>query len=477
MSLTRRLGSWIRRSIDRGGPLSWLLGGVYSSYRRKVFEKYTSVATESLESRRSLVESLVSGKPDGNVVIIVIDCLRYRNTSIAGYTRNTTPYLSTFRVTLKSYSASSQTYSSVPSLLSGLYPHRHGAIIGGRVKFMRPEQFRPLHRNVVLLPEILYAFNYNVLFITSVTTAALPFIGRVPVVDVFPARAGKVLSTVRTWIKHTVGEGRRFFAYVHLGDTHEPLRPPRRFENYFGKVKKLKNIRTWNYTRPAEQKGPGFEEYRYNRMLLYDNTIRYVDYAIEKFINELKELGILDETLIIVTADHGEEFWEHALLESKYFYDPRDSYGTGHGHNFFNELIETPLLIQGPDIGSIARLVKGPISGVDIVPTVLEWLGLEHRIEFDGVSLIGGVAPSRSVLSEAAGYGYEKKALVLAEKKFLYSRDDGVAMIFDLAKDPLEQRPIFDEHEVKQMLFELRRLLVGQAARLSLSRRAKQGPP
>ena len=205
--------------------------------------------------------------------------------------------------------------------------------------------------------------------------------------------------------------------------------------------------------------GKEFEEYRYNRVLFYDNTLRYVDSTLEWFIGELED-RVKNRLLVVVTADHGEEFWEHADVETRYFYDPRGFYGVGHGHNLFNEVIEVPLLLMGEGVGKVASVAGSFVSLVDLCPTILDWLGLEYNEEFfDGYSLLRKIPRNRYVLSEAVGYGYEKKALIRGSYKLLHSPSDGVALVYDLSNDPMEQSPI-DDKVVSNMIKELKKILV-----------------
>jgi arylsulfatase A-like enzyme len=412
--------------------------------------------------RKAVDKGVIGGKPYGSVIVIVVDCLRYRNLSFTGYSRRTTPFLDNLGVKLRAFSPSPHTYSSVPSILTGLYPHNHGAIIGGVVKnFDKVENLLPLRSYVMSLPEVLFYWNYRILFYTSIFTSVLPFrntllIKKAKIVD---GNAESILEKVKRDIREALRRGERIFAYIHLGDLHEPLNPPEGFRNFFGEVKRLPDIERWAYRRRDEQRGRAFEEYKYNRVLLYDNTLRYVDYAIERFFNDIDHLISKERTLIIITADHGEEFWEHAEVEAMYFYDPRGFHGVGHGHNLFNEIVEVPLIILDPDEKVVSH--EEPISSVDIVPTILDWLGLSYDVSmFDGHSLMRKLPRNRYLLSEAIAYGYEKKALINKRYKLIYSKGDNVKLLFDIISDPLEQTPIMDDSSIMDnMLRILKKIL------------------
>jgi len=390
-----------------------------------------------------------SNKPDINVIILTIDCLRNSQLSYNGYFRDTTTFLDSLKSSkFKAIAPSSWTYPSVASILTGLYPHNHNAIISSKVKhFTNLKDFKTIKKSIPTLPEILYFLKYRIYFRTAIDPAIWPFRGRVlskrkiESLGKNPSKellAEEIFKDVKDWI---LKDETSFFAYIHLGELHRPLYPLRSFKNFFGRVKNLPNIQIWDFRRIKEQKGKEFQEYKKNRILLYDNTLRYIDYTIEQFYNFLEESGLNDSTLLIITADHGEEFWEHAKLEAENFYDPRGYYGTEHGHNVFNEIIDVPLLISAPEIP--AKKSDDVVSGVDITPTIFDILGVSYYSKLDGQSVFK-IKRNQPLLSEAMAYGYEKKALIFGKFKLIFSKEDGVEWVFDLKNDPKEQHPIMD---------------------------------
>ena len=154
--------------------------------------------------------------------------------------------------------------------------------------------------------------------------------------------------------------------------------------------------------------------------------------------------------------------------------------GLGHGHNLFNEVIQVPLLISGPLPG---RGAAGLVSSVDIVPTVLDVLGVRHSMRLDGHSVFADAAPERYLLTEACASGYEKKALVIGGYKLIYSEDDGIAWLFDLERDPGERTPIVDSGLTSVYVHKLLRILEADersrirriAERKGLSRAVRRG--
>ncbi len=286
-------------------------------------------------------------------------------------------------------------------------------------------------------------FGYDIYFGSAIEVASYPFKGRViPKLFGLNARAEVIVNNFKDWVKD---RNNAFFGYLHFSDLHVPLYLPKKFTSHFGKIKNIPNLEYWRYRHPVQQKGDKFEEYKENKILLYDTILRYVDFVLEDLHNFLEDRGLLDNTVVIITADHGEEFWEHGELEYKYFFDPRGVYGTAHGHNLFNELVEVPVLFDGCVHGN--GDMNGFISLVDISPTLYKLLDIQHNIKFDGVNIFGrGVnRTKRAIISEAVSYGYEKKALFIGDYKFLYSPKDGVEFLFDLKRDPHELNPIVDE--------------------------------
>ena len=447
----------------------WIVQNVINKHpklKEKVFPLYSKYVAWT--TRREVQRRLRSLKPERyydfedaerkNVVIITVDCMRFKNTTQAKYERDTTPFLASIGKNYRALSGAPWTYPSVPTILSGLYPTRHGAYIHSRKKYLdNLEHLKGIRQSVITIPELLLYMGYEVYMATAIGLSSFHFRKRIPAIRWYPGetRAEKILGDFLRWAEKR--KGKHFFAYLHLGDPHEPLNPPEDYWNYFGRVKRLKDIETWAYTKPEEWKKPGFQEYVENRVLLYDNTLKYVNDQIELFFDRLEKTGILDNTLIVITADHGEEFWEHKELEARYFYDERGEYGFGHGHNMFREITEVPLTMYG---FTGLKTKKEPVSSADITPTILKELNISPKFKLDGKPLQNREPKGRVLFTEAAGYGYEKKAIVWRDFKFLYAREDGIKWVFNLKKDPEEQRPITDEEVVRLFEDKLKKLIV-----------------
>jgi arylsulfatase A-like enzyme len=124
------------------------------------------------------------------------------------------------------------------------------------------------------------------------------------------------------------------FVYVHVNDSHEPFDPPEPWHSMWGTTYHNK----------------------------YEGELSYVDHYLGRIFASLKELGILDETLVVVFADHGTTFWEHEFLEKKC--------------NLYREILDVPLLVRYPPRIPPGRVVEGLVESAMVLPTILELAGL-----------------------------------------------------------------------------------------------------
>jgi len=254
------------------------------------------------------------------------------------------------------------------------------------------------------------------------------------------------------WIR-SLSTATPFLLWLHLGDVHEPLDVPRSMRGLFGDVPNVKRSLTWDYTKRTDAVGsPGFERYRRARTMLYDVAIRSADAGIAELWDGLGALGQRDRTVLVVTADHGEEFWEHRDEELASFTDPRDVYGTGHGHNLFQVHLLVPLIVAGPGIPPGA--VDANTSLVDVAPTVLQAAGIDAPPGLDGRSLLEPIPP-RAILAEEIAYGYDKKSVIEGDLKLLAGPEEGYARLFALGPDRRESGTVDDPAALERLRLQL----------------------
>jgi arylsulfatase A-like enzyme len=376
-----------------------------------------------------------------NCIFIVIDCLRKDHISLYGYNRKTTPFLDSVAkhaaVFPNALTAASWTHSSVASILTGLYPHTHGSVFLKNLRNWQKDNFpAKLKKNVVTLPEILNSFYYKTAFFSSIHTAALPINGKFQHFYLEGTTAEELIAKCTRWLSKL--KNKKFFIYLHLSDLHGPQFVASPHRDVFGKVPD--GLPFWAFGKQEVELGdPSFETYKINRIKTYDAALRFVDNNLSILFSYLKKLELIDSTYIFITADHGEEFWDHAQVERELFYDPRGYHGIGHGHSLFQEIVNVPLLVFGPEIskGRYNHLV----SLVDIVPTVLEHLRIKTKLDFDGLNLFNP-NDDRIILSEDIAFGYEKKAVFWKNFKLIISEGDNIDLLFDIVNDPEEEKPI-----------------------------------
>jgi len=175
---------------------------------------------------------------------------------------------------------------------------------------------------------------------------------------------------------------------------------------------------------------------------LYDSEVLYVDRNVGLLLDHLKKLNLYDDTLIILTSDHGEEFWEHN--------------GFDHGHTLYNELLWVPLIIKLP-APSLKTTVPQMVSVERIMPTVLELCGIEYKQDDMSYSSLVPTWSDSSESSDAVPivctglrYYEEKEAVFFKGFKYILSLFSGRQEFYDLTEDPAERFNIahFSEAEM-----------------------------
>ncbi|HJL20468.1 MAG TPA: sulfatase-like hydrolase/transferase [Sandaracinaceae bacterium LLY-WYZ-13_1] len=244
--------------------------------------------------------------------------------------------------------------------------------------------------------------------------------------------AGNVFREAIDWIEEHRDE--RFFAYIQTIDPHVPYDPPDDL---------LEHYDPGEYDGPIAPRRTGhqLEDAKAGRMeltardrrrleALHDGEITYHDREMTRFVERLRELGLYDEVIFVVTSDHGEEFHEHG------------SYG--HGHTIYQELIHVPLIVRWNGVVEPRRVAQ-TVSTLDIAPTVLEATGIDIPEEFEGQSL----------LSTARGHHRPGPAIAFTDKLDdrrvataagykLVVRGNLTWAFFNLREDPGEQTQIDD---------------------------------
>lgn len=375
-----------------------------------------------------------------NVVIVLIDTLRADK--LGPYnpkSRVKTPGLQTFlrhsAVMLNARTQENWTKPSVATLLSSLLPWQHNAT----------KDAARVPNSVTLLPELLKKRG----FYTG------SFIANGYVSDKFGFKQG--WNTYRNYIR----EGRRtkaqyvradvlewldarpkdkpFFLYMHTIDPHVPYKPPMSFVDDYDPE---------NYTGPVDFRVTGdlLEKVKTGRIkldrrdkqhleALYDAEISYHDVHFAAVMEGLEKRGLADNTAVIVTADHGEEFWDHGSV--------------GHGHSVYDELLHIPLIVRIPGVTHGAMALRDAVGLVDVMPTILEALGQPVPAELAGKSFLPQLAGQRPTAPRTAVSGFMRAWRTLAVGNYkLVHRTLRRSWLYEVGSDPGEKHDLAAERPV-----------------------------
>lgn len=313
-----------------------------------------------------------------NLIIINIDALRADHLGCYGYRRNTSPFIDSLAqngmIFERAMSNSSFTRESVSVLFSGRLPSSGNSVGWGA----KPS------RKVKNIGDLFKEAGYNTGFFSSTPVLKNPNFTR-GFKEIWhgekcwvSGNGPKLSKSASEFIKKCKDKGQKFMMYLHSLDPHVPYNPPKKFYLRFAKqlypdpLSLHKNVRKNCFSLIKEGFGPGEERFE-DMVLRYDAEIANIDKCIELIFCTLKKQKLLNNTLVLITADHGEEFLEHNYVE--------------HGWTLYNESLHIPLILWAPGIITPKRFTS-LVSTVDILPTVLELMEISHkRNDFDGTSL------------------------------------------------------------------------------------------
>jgi arylsulfatase A-like enzyme len=373
-------------------------------------------------------------------VLVVVDTLRADHLGAYGYARPTSPQLDRWArrgVLFERATASSPwTLPSFASIYTGQHPSRH--VAGAILQRAGEKDFASLSSSHPTLGEILGDRGYaTAAFVNAVMLHPKFGIGRGFDTYDYSAgdgtrmrRANVTVDLALRWLD--ARDDRPFLLVVHFFDPHMAYDPPRPVRGRFtrGYAGSLRLPLTDLRRARSEPETFDTADRRFIAAA-YDEELLFVDYHIGRLLDGIEQRGLLKDSLVLLTADHGEEFFDHGGFE--------------HGHSAFQELLHVPLVAWGPDVR--ARRIAAPVSHVDLVPTALDALGLAVPEGLSGVSLWptlrhGAAPPERPLIAEGTFHGPERKAVLLWPWKLIRTLGDGEAKLFDLSADPRESRDL-----------------------------------
>jgi arylsulfatase A-like enzyme len=367
------------------------------------------------------------------IILISFDTLRPDHLGCYGYPRATSPNLDAFRRDAVLFSqAIANAPSTLPShasILTSLIPHHHGASIS-RGTALGPD--------IVTLAEVLRDRGFaTAAFHDGAQLAAVW--GLDQGFDVYSApeprrRFSAQVGAALSWLESHRREP--FFLFLHTYEVHRPYNPPPRFRAALGVAHLPTEAEDPSIARLVHEvhegrrsAAPGDVELVVG---LYDAAIRSADDTFGQLVRWLKANGLYDESLVVVTSDHGEEFAEHGQI-------------AWHSHTLYDELLRVVLLVKLPSSRHAGGTEGSQVRGIDVAPTVLAAAGIDPPPAFEGASLLrlleGGPPPPQAVV--AAYDSCYLSALRVPGWKLNDRR------LFDLAADPGERRNVVASYPEK----------------------------
>jgi arylsulfatase A-like enzyme len=455
---TMRLPAW----VGAVAGLLLLAGGSYGAVRGfGAFGTATPAPTAT--------GPVTAGAERPNVVFILIDTLRADHLGAYGYARPTSPVLDAFAAESvlfeSAFSQSSWTKPATASLLTSRYPSQHQC-------FLEKQQ---LPASETTLPQYLQRAGYTTAMLSgnpwvtpdygfdrgtdhffsayderfarvTLYMMALKRLSKLVDAKARPYNRLKLLvqgemsseerDQVLTkeafrWLDANTQEP--FFLYLHYMSPHHPYEgvPP---YDKFVPDPSLEPV-TYYPTKSYyffEQGEELPDAQREDMVARYDGDILHIDGLIGELLGKLRELKLEDETLVVVTSDHGEEFFDHR--------------NWGHGQSIYNELIHVPLIIRFPKRFTAGRRVSEPVQTIDVLPTLLELAGAPLPSGIAGKTLLpvlrGEDATPREAYSELLYRYGDSRSLVRGGQKLMRTKkgEELREEVFDLGADPREQR-------------------------------------
>lgn len=406
-----------------------------------------------------------------NILLIIVDALRPDHLKFNGYFRDTSPAIDKLSKEgtyfQNCYSVLPRTNPSVTSILTGLYPHMHG---------VRMVTGNKLAENTASLPQILRNHNYKTAYIGepvhryglekgfddflllrwNVKNKIRKGIFKIIKPKEKIGAAHLYTNTAINWISKNIHK--KFFICLHYNELHWPYRSP--FENIFDKEYLGKH----NFNTLADGKFSRGDiifgnvqlpkEEVEHAIAHYDGNIKFIDTQISRLLDFVDKKGISEETLVILTSDHGENFGEHGF----YFQ---------HGASLYQPSLKTPLIIKNPKMIPKGEKIDANVQLIDIMPTVLDVLNIPLIDKIDGKSLLplikGEAEKARDVVFAESieehfkgnrrvymeGVKGKWRAMVIDNWKIIYipHPQNDIFELYELKRDPNEKNNLIDKEK------------------------------
>ena len=417
-----------------------------------------------------------------NIILISLDTLRADHLGCYGYDRNTSPNIDRLVAEgvlfERAIAPSSWTVPSHASVFTGLHPsvHQAGLYTLGPSQRLRDEE--------TTLAELARSHGYLTAAYTEgcYVRAALGFAQGFELysdgnVSNFPGgHVEKTFSSAVQWLERD--RTSPFLLFVHTYQPHVPYWPPPRFAKMFSEG--YSGDRSWNPELAVSEEDKTYSE------ALYDGEIAYTDEVVGNFFVQLRSMGLMESTVIILFSDHGEEFWEHG--------------GHQHAKTLYDEVLHVPLFIRLAGDDPPSGRVRPQVSITDVYATVLEILAIDRNLPPDCMSLLAlvedpgnrGGYEKNAVFSELTAHDKETgdqgsttrslwrmESVTTEREKYIECREKATVELYQLDVDPEEKNDCAPQSEdrVENYRVLLESYLARVAAGLSVSSGSEQGVP
>jgi len=377
-----------------------------------------------------------NGPTPPDVVLILVDTLRADALSFYGAPRTSAPYLASLAaagtVFQRAYSSSTWTAPSTASVHTGVYPDRHGVTRGFLAQFREGEtlaesevgqmQLLSISPDVPTLAERFADLGYRTWGLTTNVN-----VGSEMAFDRGFERferhdletANFVRERLLAWGGESTDDDRPLFLYLHLNDVHKPYRLRPRF--YIPEEGREKT---------AELRAR------------YQSELGFVDGVLSRIHEDLQ---LADDTLLVMVADHGEEFMDHGQLY--------------HELSLYNELNQVPMVFHAPALRVRPGVVQENVGLIDVAPTMLDLLGFEVPTDLDGRSLASfcrsmdkqtGLGEERQILIERPlflhrhEYGQQLWGIIQERWKLIEGPES--LELYHLGRDPHEKTNVVEQY-------------------------------
>lgn len=326
------------------------------------------------------VVRMLRPRPNPHILLITLDTTRWDHLSCYGHSEETTPVIDELAKIGVRYqyalTPSSWTLPSHASIFTGVLPTHHGAHYVPSHGEMRlgSMQIDRLDSQLPTLAEELKKAGYRTGAVIGGPLLHSSFgIGRgfdfyhdedlnsYKGYEFYRSARETSLSAI-SWLQHyySTDDSSPFFLFLNYYDPHNPYQPPDPWGNP-EVPEELYDIHSGRYDDVISGKHGLKGEEKDVLLSQYDNEIRFMDRQIGRLFYSMKQLGLYDDTLVVITSDHGESFGEHRLL--------------GHGRALYEELVRVPLIIKYPLKDSRRGIVERRVSIISIMPTLLRYIG------------------------------------------------------------------------------------------------------